>query len=257
MSVIITDEERARWTIPDDTHASNDEVLCECISISKSEKIITPKGKSKPVLAYSFVMKLVVIATGEEVTAYFNFNKSKKGHATVKHDGKFAMLYRLTFGSDPRKRYSQAQHLVNHFLGEQFLVTYEIANTRENETYRKATRIKPSAPIVFDGWTNTGRLRHKFTPRKKPGILGKAFDEPLTVNGKVFESSLMVKAETPHSYSASPSVSITSKGLQANEQVYLEAVDNSNVNYEEHANIDYPASITIINNQLKKYTEYF
>jgi uncharacterized protein (DUF2252 family) len=92
MSVVITDEERAGWTVTDKAQASSEEVLCECISIGKSEKMITPKGKSKPVLACSFVMKLVEVVTGEEVIVYLNFNKSKKGHVTVKHDSNFAML---------------------------------------------------------------------------------------------------------------------------------------------------------------------
>ncbi len=257
MSVIITDEERAGWTIPDKIHASSHEVLCECISISKSEKMITPNGKSKPVLACSFVMKLVEIDSGEVVTAYFNFNKSKKGHAAVKHDGKFAMLYRLTLGSDPRKRYSQAQHLVNHFLGKQFLVTYKISNTRDNDTYRKAISIKPAVPIVLDGWTNTGRLRQKFTPRKKPEIFGKVFDEPLIALGKVFESSLTVKAEIPHYYLASPSISVASKSPQAKEHVHLKADSSSYVNDEENADSDCTENMTTINNQPKVYVEIF
>jgi hypothetical protein len=166
-------------------------------------------------------------------------------------------VYRLTFGSDPRKRYSQAQHLVNHFLGEQFLVTYIIANTRENDTYRKAKSIKPAAPIVLDGWTKTGRLRRKFTPRKKAEILGKVFDEPLNVTGKVFESSLTEKAEVPHFYWASPSISVASKSLQASEQVHLKADDISYVIDEQYAPSNNMTNTIAINNQLKEYTEYF
>lgn len=242
MAVFISDEERARWTVTDKSEVSSDELLCECIATSKSEQMITPKGGSKPVLACGFVLKLVEVETGEEVTAYLNYNKSKAGHATVKPDGKFAMLYRLTLGSDPRKRYSQAQYLVNHFLGQQFLVIYAIANTRENDTYRKAVSIKPFEPIVADGWTSTGRLRLKSKPRKEPEILGKFFDEPLKVLGKVFESSLTGKAETPHYHLASPSVSVTSKSLHASKQVRLKADDSSYVTDEEHA----PSNNTIM-----------
>jgi len=242
----VTDEERSHWTVTDATQGMNEEIICECIAISKSEKMITPKGKSKPILTTSFVMKLVELDTDEEVTCYFPFTKSKAGHATVKHDGKFAMLYRLTFGDDPRKRYSQAQHLVNHFLGKQFLVTYEIATTQENDTYRKAVSIKPVAPIITDGWTKTGRLRQKSTARKKPKILGKVFDEPLKDVGKVFENSLTEKAENTHSYLDSPSISVTPTSLQANEQVHLKANDSDSIE-----------SISTNNNQPKEYTEFF
>ena len=257
MSVIATDEERARWTATDNEQVSSDEVLCECIATSKSEKLITPRGKSKPVLASSFVLKLVEVATGEEVTCYIKFNKSKAGHATVKPDGKFAMLYRLTLGQDPRKRYSQAQHLVNHFLGEQFNVIYVIEKTSKHETYRKAVSIKPIAPIIADGWTNTGRLRHKFTPRKKPEILGKVFDEPLKVLGKVFEKPLTGKAGTPDFYKASPSVSVASKSLLARGQGGLKAGDSSYVIDEDNVGSDNTVKTAINNNQPKEYTEVF
>lgn len=254
MSVIVTDEERAGWTVTDNGQVSSKEVLCECIAASKSEKMITPKGKSKPVLVCSFVLKLVEIATGEEVTCYLKFNKSKAAHAAVKPDGKFAMLYRLTLGRDPRKRYSQAQHLVNHFLGEQFNVIYVIEKTSKHETYRKAVSIKPIAPIISDGWTNTGRLRHKFTPRKKPETLGKVFDEPLKVLGKVFETSLTGKAETADVYKGLPSVSVASKSLQANRQVGLKASSSSYVIDEDNVG---SSKIVVNNNQPKEYTVVF
>ena len=202
-------------------------------------------------------MKLVENATGEEVTCYFKFDKSKKGHARVKPDGKFAMLYRLTFGKDPRKRYSQAQHLINHFLGKQFLVIYEIAKTRENDTYRKAISIKSINPIVQDGWTNTGRLRNKFTPRKKSEILGKVFDEPLKTLGKVFESSLTEKPENAHSYLASPAISVASKSLQARGLEGLRASDSSYVIDEEYRESGRNINSTTSNNQPTEYTEVF
>jgi hypothetical protein len=256
MSVIVTDEERAGWTATDNGQVSSKEVLCECIAASESEKMITPKGKSKPVLVCSFVLKLMEIATGEEVTCYLKFNKSKAGNKAVKPDGKFAMLFRLTLGRNPRKRYSQAQHLVNHFLGEQFVVTYVIEKTIKHETYRKTISIKPIAPIVSDGWTNTGRLRHKSTSRKKPEILGKVFDEPLKVPGKVFEISLTGKAETTDFYKGSPSVSVVSKSLKANRQGGLKA-SNSGGSYVIDKDSVGRDNTVISSKQPKEYTVVF
>jgi len=247
MSVFVSDEERASWTVKP-TQSNSDEVICECIATSKSEQMLT---KSKSVLVCSFVLKLVEVATGEEVTCYLKFNKSKKGHATVKHNSKFARLYRLTLGRDPRKRYSQAQHLVNHFLGQQFLVAYEIAKTRNNETYRKEVSIKPVNPIVLDGWTNTGQLRTRFTSRKRTENLGKVFDEPLKVLGKSFENSLTEKPEEPQFNLVSPSISNASKSILAIGQEGISVTDSTYVNTDSTINT------STSNNGKKEYTEFF
>lgn len=229
MSVFISDEERASWTVTDKSEAITDLVLCECIATTKSEKMITPQGKSKPVLACSFVLKLVEIATGEEITCYLKYNKSAKGNAAVKHDGKFAMLYRLTIGDDPRKRYSQAQFLVNHFRGHKFLVSYVITDTAENYTYRKSVSTKPAEPIVTNGWTITGKLLRTFKPRANTKKLGKVLDEPWKVLGKVLEKPWTEKAEEPHSYLVSPAICNASKSILAREVKGIGACDSSDV----------------------------
>jgi len=245
-----TEEELAAWTV---TEKQSSGGLCECIDVYLSEKMITPKGRSKPTLACSFVMKLVEVVTGEEITCYFNFEKSKAGHAKVKHNGKFAKLYRLTFGTDPRKRYSQAKSLANHFIGEPFLVKYEIVKTEQNDSYRKAICIKPVEPVVTEQWTNTGKLRTNTRRRNNPRNLGKVFDEPLKSLGNIVEKSLTDKAVNPHSYLASPVISNTSKSQHASKQERLKAVTSMVTNDLDNK----PIAMTLSSETTKQYIEYF
>ena len=254
MTALISDEERASWNVTDKGTEATELVLCECVATSKSEKMITPQGKSKPVLACSFVLKLVEIATGEEITCYLKYNKSPKGNAAVKHDGKFAMLYRLTIGDDPRKRYSEAQYLVNHFLGHQFLVSHVIAKTSENYAYKKTASIKPANPIVTDGWTITGKLRRTFKPRKNTQKLGKVLDEPWKVLGKVLEKPWTEKPEEAHSYLASPTIYNASKSILAREVKGIKACDSSTViDADNHSTV----MTTANSNVPKVYREVF
>lgn len=257
MSVFISDEERASWSVTGKSETITDLVLCECIATTKSEKLITPQGKSKPVLACSFVLKLVEIATGEEITCYLKYNKSPKGNAAVKHDGKFAMLYRLTIGDDPRKRYSEAQYLVNHFRGHKFLASYVIANTAENYAYRKSASIKPAEPIVTDAWTNTGKLLRTFKPRANTKKLGKVLDKPWKVLGNSLEKTWTGKAEEPHSYLASPAICNASKSILAREVKGIRACDSSTVIDDEYADSHSTIMTTPNSDAPKVYREVF
>jgi len=245
-----TEEELAAWTV---TEKQSSGALCECISISISEKMIMLKGNSSRALISSFVMKLVEDDTGEEITCYFKYKKSKAGHATVKAESKFAILYRLTFGLNPRKRYSNARQLANHFIGEQFFVKYEIETTELKDSYRKATNIKPILPIVTDEWTYTGRLRAASRHRQPPINRGKVEETSRKSRGKVEEKSRIVNAEEPHSYLASPAISTASKSLLALRQEGLRAsaCDGSNAVDSQ------PITMTPNSNTPKVYVEYF
>lgn len=209
-------------------------ILCECVGTSQSEKQITPNGKSKPVLACSFVLRLVEIATGEEVTTYLPYVKSLKGNSTVKPNGKFAKLYRLTIGDNPRKRYSDAKSLAGHFLGYKFLVSYSIESTATNEKYRKSIIIKPLSPIIADGWSITGKLQPKFKPKTRPKTPAKPLEKswnnlglPLEKSwnklGKVLEKSWIENPHEPNKYLVSKHVSTTPKSHPAGKQVRLQA----------------------------------
>lgn len=232
ISIPVTEEEKASWTVKS-TWASG-EVLCECISISNSEKILTPKGKSKPTFACSFVMKLVEIDTGEEITCYLKHQKSKKGNATVKSNSKFAKLYRLTTGDNPRKRYSYAKQLAKHFNGKRFLVEYEITKTQQNESYRKAINIKPASPIITDEWTINGVLLGKTRARKSANNRGSIEDELRDNRGNIEDLLRIENAEESHFNLASPDIStayqsiraIGQGGIRAGSTVVLGMLDN-------------------------------
>jgi len=234
-------------------------ILCECVATSQSEKQITPNDKSKPVLVCSFVLKLVEVATGEEITAYLPYVKSLKGNATVKPDSKFAKLYRLTIGDNPRKRYSDAKSLAGHFRGYEFLVSYSIESTAKNGKYRKAEIIKPLNPIIGLGWSSTGKLQPKFKqktktkasvkPLGKSGInLGLPLEKSWNNPGKALDSSWIEKPNKPHEHLVSTHVSTTSTSPYAGKQPSTKA------NKQVHEVKEYKGGTDIIEQDTAKYT---
>lgn len=249
-SNMATKEELAAWTV---TEKQSSGALCECISISISEKMITLKSNSSRALISSFVMKLVELDTGEEITCYFKFQKSKAGHATVKAESKFAILYRLTFGLNPRKRYSNARQLANHFKGEQFLVKYVIETTELKESYRKATSINPVVPIVTDEWTIKGKLLAITKPRKPLINRGNIEETSRKSRGNIEEKPRIANAGKPHSYLASPTISTASKSLLAIRQEGLRASASDDSNAVDSQ----PITMTPETKKQKAYVEYF
>jgi hypothetical protein len=107
-----------------------------------------------------FQFKLINVESGKIAIMFFNANETKNGFK-VPHDGKFAKLYRLTFGENPKARYSKAEQLLSHFIGERLKCQIELSKYENGDAYMKVLTAEPLHPIVKDEWTATGALKGK------------------------------------------------------------------------------------------------
>jgi len=104
-------------------------------------------------------------AEGEKYVLYFNGVSNKKGFA-VRHNSKFAMLYRLALGENPVNRYSKVQQLIKHFIGYEFHVQEsELKIEGNGETCHKVISCSPADVHTSIDWDKLGRLKPK--PKKK------------------------------------------------------------------------------------------
>ncbi len=158
----------------------------------------------------SFMLELISVETNEKIICYFNARKTKSGYA-VKAKSKFANLYRITAGNNPMPRYNKAQQLLKHLIGYYFIAEYESV-TASNQSYLKATSIKPNEPKLSEHWKEDGELLGKYDWRKKPPkqskkwkVTGKRLESDWKVNGKLLESEITGKA---HFYLVSSGFSV-------------------------------------------------
>lgn len=138
-------------------------VLCECVDARKGT--ISTAGGFKPV----FIMELRAEGLKLPLIKYFNVRLTPAGSYAIPHNGDFAKLYRLTIGDSPRKRFSEAQKLLKHFLGHSFNVEYEYSFQRKGESYFKVTHIEPVNPLMSEAWTETGMMIKVFKSRTNRG----------------------------------------------------------------------------------------
>lgn len=97
---------------------------------------------------------------------FFNVRKIKGSNYSVPRNGSFAMLYRITIGINPTRKFSKAQQLMKHFIGEIFICTYEHAQGISS-AYFRVTKIVPVAPQYSESWLGDGRLvKRRIAPRK-------------------------------------------------------------------------------------------
>lgn len=96
-------------------------------------------------------------ASGREMVRFFNTKEIKGGNYTVPRNGDFAKLYRITLGKDPKRKFSKAQQLIKHLIGEVFICTYEHAQSQKT-AYFRVTKIVPVLPQYSDAWLDDGRL---------------------------------------------------------------------------------------------------
>jgi hypothetical protein len=160
----------------------NQSVLCECVGWKQS--ISNINGVSQ----HSFVLDLCVVGTGEMLVKYLNCNSTTPNRFTVKHNGDFPKLYRLTLGSNPTKRFSDAGKLVSHFLGCRFIAQYKTVMGKNKMVYSKVVSLRPEKPILDDAWTSTGMVKktrkgcHK-TAEYPWNIGGLSVDERWNIGG--------------------------------------------------------------------------
>lgn len=154
----------------------NQSVLCECIQWKQSISNING------IIQHSFVLDLCVVDTGEMLVKYLNCNSSTPNRYTVPHNSDFAKLYRLALGSNPTKRFSDAQYLVGHFLDCRFIAQCKTAVGKNKIAYSKVVSLRPEKPILSDAWTSTGMVKKTRKGSHKPvespwNILGLSLDD--------------------------------------------------------------------------------
>lgn len=110
-----------------------------------------------------------------KVFLYCNCKIGEKGNIRVEKNSKFARLYRLTFGVNPRARFSKSQQLMKHFIGHVFNCECELYQSNKLKIYWKVKSIRPETPI-FEGmpWTEYGALQQA---RKKKTKVRKNINE--------------------------------------------------------------------------------
>lgn len=132
---------------------------CECIDARIGSSYTA--GGQKAVI----ILTLRNHASAREMVRFFNAKKIKGANYTVPRNGGFAKLYRITLGKNPKRKFSKAQQLINHLIGEIFICNYEFAQT-EKTTYFRVTEIVPSTPQYSENWLEDGRLVKRRTALK-------------------------------------------------------------------------------------------
>jgi hypothetical protein len=120
------------------------------IDVGNIFEVINTNEVIKPIsLARRPVFKFVMenINTGEIAILFLNANNTKIGYK-VAHDGKFACLYRLTVGKNPKSAYSKAQHLRSHFIGSRFKCETELRTYEKGDLYTRVTEAEPISPVI-------------------------------------------------------------------------------------------------------------
>ena len=173
----------------------NQSVLCECVGWKQSISNINGIGQQ------SFVLDLCIVDSGEMLVKYLNCNSTTPNRYTVKHNGDFAKLYRLTLGSNPTKRFSEAQYLVSHFLGCRFYAEYKTAMGKNKIVYLKVVSLRPEKPILDDAWTSTGMVKKtrkggKPTPEIYRNITGFSPDKHRNITGKTPDDKTLQAANS-------------------------------------------------------------
>jgi len=101
---------------------------------------------------------------GEKYVLYFNAISNKKRYA-VKHNSKFAHLYRLVVGVNPVKRYSHVEQLIKHLVGYEIHVQKSEVKYDNGSTYNKIILCSPVKSRSSTEWDKTGRLKPKTKKR--------------------------------------------------------------------------------------------
>jgi hypothetical protein len=121
----------------------------------------------KPGIFTSMQLDFINESTEETFTKYFNTKGKATKNICVTVNSDFAKLYRLTFGVNPKPRFSRAKQLMKHFLGSAFQIEYTASLHMNAQQYNKIIDIEPINPIVNAGeWYKSGMLIVKKYERK-------------------------------------------------------------------------------------------
>ncbi|WP_029408414.1 hypothetical protein [Thiomicrorhabdus sp. Milos-T2] len=128
-------------------------VICNKASIVK-----TPFGTSIKLTCYDRDNNIE-----EEFIAFFNIKKYTEPNASVGIDSKFAKLFRLATGLNPRRnRYYKAQQLMKKLTSSecnQFIIEFDEGSTMKLHNSFKIKKIKPLNPVYCDKWFLNGELK--------------------------------------------------------------------------------------------------
>jgi hypothetical protein len=108
----------------------------------------------------------------EKYIMYFNVVTNKQGYA-VKHDSKFACLYRLALGTNPIKRFSKVHQLMKHLIGVEFCIEDSQNKYDDGVPYQKVKVCSPVTPMYSEEWNKAGRL----IPKRKEHRGGNTSDK--------------------------------------------------------------------------------
>jgi hypothetical protein len=136
---------------------------------------------------HSFKFELMNVLSGEIAILYFNAVVGKNSYK-VHPNSKFAKLYRLDIGENPRKRYCKAHQLRSHFIGKELRCKTEDAQYSNGDYYNKVIEVEPVSPIVTDEWTSTGKLKGKCRGRYKSSEVSGISSPSTRLNGDLLES---------------------------------------------------------------------
>lgn len=135
------------------------------------------------------VLILELMSTHDESTAikYFQCELIGNGFYSAPRQGDFAKLYRITFGTDPGRRFSKSQQLIKHFLGVTFYCEINLATYKKTgECYQKVVDIKPVENQKSELWTSTGTKLKK--PRNSQNTLDKKLETHWKPTGNRLET---------------------------------------------------------------------
>lgn len=124
-------------------------------------------NRNQPVLILDFL----TVDEERKVVGFFNVTETAKGGYTVGDKSKFAKLYRLTIGDNPKRLKGKAHQLIKHFIGECLVVSFKEAQTDKGVFHFKAEEIKPIEPIITHEWFSTGELKGKVRGRYRDKVL--------------------------------------------------------------------------------------
>lgn len=155
---------------------------CECIE-AKTGSIKTAGGPKDLI-----ILTFVDLSSTEELLYFLNATKKKSDNYAVPRQSNFAKLYRLTTGKNPSSRFSKAQQLMNHFIGEYFICEYETAKSTKGHCYNKVTSIIPANIQQSDEWLSSG-----FTRKKRRQINGNNLEKNWQIVGNQLETEISEK----------------------------------------------------------------
>jgi hypothetical protein len=149
----------------------------QCIDARKG--MIKTGTVTKPVL----ILEFSGIDDQSTAIKYFQCELTTKKNYSVPRQGDFAKLYRLTFGESPDDRFSRADRLLKHFIGQNFYCQTELVlDKKTKKLYQKVSEIKPLISIENDAWTASGTKLKK--RRNSQNTLDKKLATTWQENGK-------------------------------------------------------------------------